>query len=87
MDGRGGAFSVVDFFHKKPIDYAKAPRVLQQKNYFNVQGFLLGHRRDPTFMEKGYLDPGQTVEEAREIADHAGMILGDKQLQTSSTRT
>ena len=32
------------------------------------------------FMEKGYLDPGQTVEErAREIADHAGMILGDKQ--------
>jgi ribonucleoside-diphosphate reductase alpha chain len=32
------------------------------------------------FMEKGYLDPGQTVEErAREIADHAGLILGDKQ--------
>ena len=32
------------------------------------------------FMEKGYLDPGQTVEErAREIADHAGMILGDKE--------
>ena len=32
------------------------------------------------FMEKGYLDPGQTVEErAREIADHAGMIIGDKQ--------
>ena len=32
------------------------------------------------FMEKGYLDPGQTVEErAREIADHAGMILGDNQ--------
>ena len=32
------------------------------------------------FMEKGYLDPGQSVEErAREIADHAGMILGDKQ--------
>jgi ribonucleoside-diphosphate reductase alpha chain len=32
------------------------------------------------FMEKGYLDPGQTVEEReREISDHAGMILGDKQ--------
>ena len=32
------------------------------------------------FMEKGYLDPGQTVEErAREIADHAGMILGDEE--------
>ena len=30
------------------------------------------------FMEKGYLDPGQTVEErAREIADHAGRILND----------
>ena len=30
------------------------------------------------FMEKGYLDPGQTVEErAREIAEHAGTILGD----------
>ena len=32
------------------------------------------------FMEKGYLDPGQTVEErAREIANHAGMILGDEE--------
>jgi len=32
------------------------------------------------FMEKGYLDPGQTVEErAREIADHAGVILGDEE--------
>jgi len=31
-------------------------------------------------MEKGYLDPGQSVEErAREIADHAGMILGDEE--------
>ncbi len=30
------------------------------------------------FMEKGYLDPGQTVEErVREIADHAQSILGD----------
>ena len=28
------------------------------------------------FMEKGYLDPGQTVEErVREIADHAQSIL------------
>ena len=28
------------------------------------------------FMEKGYLDPGQTVEErVREIADHAEAIL------------
>ena len=32
------------------------------------------------FMEKGYLDPGQTVEErAREIAEHAGMILRDEE--------
>jgi len=30
------------------------------------------------FMEKGYLDPGQTVEErAQEIAEHAANILGD----------
>lgn len=30
------------------------------------------------FMEKGYLDPGQTVEErAREISEHAADILGD----------
>ena len=30
------------------------------------------------FMEKGYLDPGQTVEErAREISEHAASILGD----------
>ena len=45
-----------------------------------MQDFYWVTEETRQFMEKGYLDPGQTVEErAREIADHAGLILGDEE--------
>ena len=47
-----------------------------RKNYYWV------NKDTRNFMEKGYLDPGQTVEErVREIAEHAEKIL-QKTLKT-----